>query len=279
MQDHLDTHFILNCKANRNTDRGHNRNWFIRVDVPVRLYTIPLRSLIPPFRIRYITSQQIRKARAAQTDIGHWIPTLLLPQWLCSAMLNCELSMSWCRPVMKQSPYHVQYARILSSQTFLTKIGFGRTRQRMIEYICVVLISFRGYWFFPWQIYHAICDTEAVTSANNLLAARLRNELASGSRGGTPEVHSSRSISPKHGARSPHSPLPQSKPGGTKREVENEDACLKAHDFNSIHRQLHWDRSVHSIVSWTRRTSVSVVCVCAVFVSFPLFWFDRSNEG
>jgi len=39
--DHLDTHFILNCKANRNTDRGHNRNWFIRVDVRVPLYTIP----------------------------------------------------------------------------------------------------------------------------------------------------------------------------------------------------------------------------------------------
>jgi len=79
------------------------------------------------------------------------------------------------------------------------------------------------------------CDTEAVTPANNLLAARLRNELASGSRSGTPEVHSSRSTLPKHA----HSPLPQSQPGGTKREVENEDACLNAHDFISIHRQLH----------------------------------------
>src|ERR1700691_114217 len=52
--------------------------------------------------------------------------------------------------------------------------------------------------------------------------------------GGTPEVHSSRSTPPKHGARSSHSPSPQSKPGGTKREVENEDACLNAHNFNSI---------------------------------------------
>lgn len=78
------------------------------------------------------------------------------------------------------------------------------------------------------------CHTEAVASTNNLLAARLRKELASGSRGGTPEVHSSRSTPPKHGARSSHSPSPQSKPGGTKREVENEDACLNAHNFNSI---------------------------------------------
>ena len=129
------------------------------------------------------------------------------------------------------------------------------------KYICIVFISFRGYWFFPWQIYHETFHTEAVASANNLLAARLRNELASGSRGGIPEVHSSRSTLPKHGVRSSHSPSPQSKPGGTKREVENEDACLNAHNFNSIHRQLHWDRSVHSIV-----------CVSAVFVSFSTFF-------
>ncbi|KIM78065.1 hypothetical protein PILCRDRAFT_824778 [Piloderma croceum F 1598] len=69
--------------------------------------------------------------------------------------------------------------------------------------------------------YHVTCDTEAVTSANDLLAACLRNELASGSRGGTPEVHPSRSTLPKHGARSSHSPSLQSKPGGTKCEVEN----------------------------------------------------------
>jgi hypothetical protein len=53
----------------------------------------------------------------------------------------------WCHPMMKQSPYHVQYARRLLSQNFLrmAKIGSGRTRQgRMIEYVCVVLINFRG---------------------------------------------------------------------------------------------------------------------------------------
>jgi len=45
--------------------------------------------------------------------------------------------------------------------------------------------------------------TQKPSSTNNLLAARLRNELAP-----------------------PHSPSPQSKPGGTKRKVENEDASL-----------------------------------------------------
>jgi len=141
----------------------------------------------------------------------------------------------------------------------------------MIEYICVVFISFYGYWFFPWQIYHATCDTEAVTSANNLLAARLRNELASGSRGGTPEVHSSRSTSPKHA----HSPSPQSKPGGTKREVENEDACLNTHDFNSIHRQLHWDRSItlRSQHSLYRELDASNFSVCRVYLRCLCIFF------
>ena len=77
------------------------------------------------------------------------------------------------------------------------------------------------------QIYHATCHAEAVASTNNL-AARLRNEVVSGSRSGTPEVQSSRSTPPKHGlitaVRASHSP--QSKPGGTKRKVENEDASL-----------------------------------------------------
>jgi pre-mRNA cleavage complex 2 protein Pcf11 len=72
------------------------------------------------------------------------------------------------------------------------------------------------------------CRAEAVASTNNLLSARLRNGLASGSRGGTPEIHSSRSTPPKHGVRSSHSPTPQSKPGGTKHKVEDEDASLNA---------------------------------------------------
>jgi hypothetical protein len=70
-------------------------------------------------------------------------------------MLNCELSMSWCHPMMKQSPYHVQYVRRLLSQNFLrmTNIGSGRTPQgRMIEYVFVVLINFRDYSFFKEKI-------------------------------------------------------------------------------------------------------------------------------
>ena len=117
------------------------------------------------------------------------------------------------------------------SQNFLrmTKIGSGRTRQgRMIEYVCVVLINFRGYWFF-WIFFFLTdipCDmpcAEAVGSTNNLLSARLRNGLASGSRSGTPEIHSSRSTPPKHGVRPSHSPTPQSKPGCTKHKVEDEE--------------------------------------------------------
>ena len=92
-------------------------------------------------------------------------------------------------------------------------------------------VCLRGFYPFSLllslrQVYHATCHAEAVTSTNSL-AARLRNELMSGSRAGTPEVHSSRSTPPKHSmTRASSSPSPQSKPGGTKRKVENEDASL-----------------------------------------------------
>lgn len=67
-----------------------------------------------------------------------------------------------------------------------------------------------------------------MASTNNL-AARLRNELTSGSRAGTPEVPSSRSTPPKRlitTVRASHSPSPQSKTGGMKRKVESEDTSV-----------------------------------------------------
>ena len=99
----------------------------------------------------------------------------------------------------------------------------------MIGYACTVVVYFIISNRLKWQIYHATCHAEAVTSTNSL-AARLRNELASGSRSGTPELHSSRSTPPKHGlityVRASPSPSPQSKQGGTKRKVENDDVSL-----------------------------------------------------
>lgn len=75
-----------------------------------------------------------------------------------------------------------------------------------------------------FQIFHATCHAEAAASTNNLVA-RLKNEMATGSRGSTPEVMASRSTPPpvrviksKSPSRSPSST--QSKLAGTKRKVD-----------------------------------------------------------
>lgn len=80
----------------------------------------------------------------------------------------------------------------------------------------------------PQQVYHATCHAEAVASTNNL-AARLRNEIAAGSRSGTPDAQSARSTPPKAVSttvKSSLSPSPQSKVTGTKRKIENDDPNL-----------------------------------------------------
>ena len=77
------------------------------------------------------------------------------------------------------------------------------------------------------QIYHATCHAEALSSTNTL-AARLRSDLISSSRGGTPEVNgSSRSTPPPSALRKSLSPprSPDSKVG-TKRKVEDMDSEL-----------------------------------------------------
>jgi len=79
----------------------------------------------------------------------------------------------------------------------------------------------------PMQVYHATCHAEAVASTNSL-AARLRTEIASRSRSGTPEVQSSRSTPPKY--LSPHktemrksiTPPQETNIGGMKRKAETD---------------------------------------------------------
>jgi pre-mRNA cleavage complex 2 protein Pcf11 len=40
MDDHLDMHFRQNRKANQNIGRGHSRNWFIGIEVRIRLMSL-----------------------------------------------------------------------------------------------------------------------------------------------------------------------------------------------------------------------------------------------
>lgn len=81
-------------------------------------------------------------------------------------------------------------------------------------------------------MFHATCHAEAVASTNSL-AARLKTEIASGSRSGTPDAQSTRSTPPKPAVvalrkLASHSPSPQLKSTGTKRKAENDDPSLPA---------------------------------------------------
>ena len=149
MQDR-DMHFRQNRKANQNTGRSHSRSWFIGVNVRVRVYTV-----IHTAFHDWIHDISVDVKGKGRTD-GHRLLNANAAAAAVIAKRDAELRAfyvvvrHWCHPIMKQSPYHVQYLRLLS-QNFLrmTKIGSGRTQQgKMIEYVCVVLINFRGYLFF-----------------------------------------------------------------------------------------------------------------------------------
>ncbi|KAJ2930199.1 hypothetical protein H1R20_g6915, partial [Candolleomyces eurysporus] len=72
------------------------------------------------------------------------------------------------------------------------------------------------------KIYHATCHAEALSSTS--LAARLRNDIGSGSRGATPEVtSSSRSTPPPSSlSKSSRSPTPDSKAGLKRKDRDSE---------------------------------------------------------
>ena len=77
-----------------------------------------------------------------------------------------------------------------------------------------------------------MCHAEAIVSMNSL-AAQLRNEVASGSHSNTPDMQSAHSTPPKPATVSlristSHSPSPQSKFAGTKRNIESDDPSLPA---------------------------------------------------
>lgn len=80
--------------------------------------------------------------------------------------------------------------------------------------------------FHRHQIYHATCHAEALSSTN-ILAARLRSDLVSSSRGGTPEVNGSARSTPTSSMRISQSPprSPDSKVG-TKRKVDDVESEL-----------------------------------------------------
>ncbi|KAH6915345.1 hypothetical protein BKA70DRAFT_1093916 [Coprinopsis sp. MPI-PUGE-AT-0042] len=70
------------------------------------------------------------------------------------------------------------------------------------------------------KIYHATCHAEAMVSTSGI-AARLRNDIVGGSRGGTPD---SRSTPPPSSIKKEDVVSPESKVGGLKRKVDSDSA-------------------------------------------------------
>jgi pre-mRNA cleavage complex 2 protein Pcf11 len=226
MQDHLDMHFRQNRKASQNTGRGHSRSWFIGVDVRVRFLYDTLTATHNAFQ-DWIHDVSVDVKGKGRTD-GNRPLNAKAAAAAVIAKRDAELRALYVvvPPGDEAKPVSCPICKEAIKSEFLEddEDWVWKNATKKDDRVC-----FRSLRLFLWllifsqQIYHATCHAEAVASTNNLLAARLRNELASGSRGGTPEVHSSRSTPPKHGIRSPS---PQSKPVGTKRKVENEDASL-----------------------------------------------------
>jgi len=193
MQDHLDMHFRQNRKANQNIGRGHSRSWFIGVEDWIHDTSVDVKGKGTDGH-RPLNAKAAAAAEIAKRDAELRALYVVVPPGDEAKPISCPI----CKETIKSE-------FLEDDEDWVWKNAIKKDD----------------------RIYHATCHAEAVASTNNL-AARLRNEVVSGSRSGTPEVQSSRSTPPKHGlitaVRASHSP--QSKPGGTKRKVENEDASL-----------------------------------------------------
>jgi len=196
MQDHLDMHFRQNRKANQNIGRGHNRSWFVGVEDWMHDVSVDAKGKGRIDGHRPLNAKAAAAAEITKRDAELRALYVVVPAGDEAKPISCPI----CKETIKSE-------FLEDDEDWVWKNAIKKDD----------------------RIYHATCHAEAVTSTSSLVA-RLRNELSSGSRAGTPEVQSSRSTPPKNGLiktiRASHSPSPQPKLGGTKRKVENEDASL-----------------------------------------------------
>ncbi|KAJ8086820.1 mRNA 3' end processing factor [Marasmius tenuissimus] len=182
LEDHLDMHFRQNLKANQNIGRGHSRSWFIGVEDWIHdVSDIKGKGCADH---RPLNPKAAAAAEAVKRDAELRSQFVVVPPGDESKTISCPV----CKEVL--SPEFVE-----DEEEWVWKNAIKKDD----------------------RIYHATCHAEA---SSNTLVARLRTDVSSRSRSGTPErVFQPKQQTPPRGLSS----SPESKLAGIKRKVDDND--------------------------------------------------------
>ncbi|KAF9464447.1 hypothetical protein BDZ94DRAFT_1289358 [Collybia nuda] len=203
MENHLDMHFRQNRKANQNIGRGHSRSWFVGVEDWVHNTSVDLKGKGRADGFHPVNPKATAAAENAKREAELRALHVVVPSGDEAKPISCPI----CKETLKSE-------FLEDDEDWVWKNAVMKED----------------------RVYHATCHAEAVASTNNL-AARLRTEMATGSRSGTPEAQSmsvplSRSTPPRATLRdsmskSPsRSPSLESKLAGMKRKVDHNDSVI-----------------------------------------------------
>ncbi|KAJ4478232.1 hypothetical protein J3R30DRAFT_3480111 [Lentinula aciculospora] len=187
LEDHLDMHFRQNLKANQNIGRGHSRSWFISVEDWVQ----DVKGKGRADGSRPIIAKASADAEAARRDAKLRSEFVVVPPGDEAKSISC--------PICKES----------------LKSEFVEDDEEWVWQNTVKKDD---------RIFHATCHAEA---SANVLAVRLRSDVYSRSRSGTPE-----SNTPSM-ARLSLSPDPVAR--GKKRKIDDESSSLAGEAEDSPH--------------------------------------------
>ncbi|TFK43432.1 hypothetical protein BDQ12DRAFT_674975 [Crucibulum laeve] len=201
MEDHLDMHFRQNRKATQNIGRGHSRSWFVGIEDWIYDVSGDKKGKERADGRGRLNPKAAAAAENAKRDADLRAQYVVVPPGDEAKPVACPI----CKEILKSE-------FLEDDEDWVWKNAVKKDD----------------------RVYHATCHAEAVVSTSSL-AARLRSEIAHGSRSGTPEaqIHSgtiSRATPPPVAARiskskSPSlSPSPEAKLAGTKRKIEPTDS-------------------------------------------------------
>ncbi|KAJ3976260.1 hypothetical protein EV361DRAFT_884517 [Lentinula raphanica] len=189
LEDHLDMHFRQNLKANQNIGRGHSRSWFLGAED----WVLDVKGKGRADGSRPITAKAAADAEAAERDARLRSEFVVVPPGDEAKSVSC--------PICKES---LKSEFVEDDEEWVWKNAVKKDD----------------------RIFHATCHAEA---SANVLAVRLRSDVNSRSRSGTPEyntpVMARLSLSPDPVAR------------GIKRKVDDESSSLPGEAENSPHHK------------------------------------------
>ncbi|KIK68045.1 hypothetical protein GYMLUDRAFT_81519 [Collybiopsis luxurians FD-317 M1] len=173
LENHLDMHFKQNLKANQSIGRGHSRSWFISVEDWVH----DVKGKGRADGSRLLSAKAAADAEVAERDAKLRSEFVIVPPGDEAKSISCPI----CKEPLKSE-------FVEDDEEWVWKNAVKKDN----------------------RIFHATCHAEA---SSNVLAVRLRSDINSRSRSGTPEK------SPRM-ARTSLSPSPTQR--GTKRKVDDD---------------------------------------------------------